>query len=177
MLDVRTEGHLLCVFVFGVDLMNVALDCLENYSLAVTGPLGGAAWVLGLQLVVCFAVDAEDEDADVFQVAAGDCNMSSVGAPGGHTTTPPCIGRDCPLEGEVKVEKDGAEVVRLGAGEAFGEMAALSEEVRSATVTVTRDATVSVLDGSDFRSLVGARPEIALELSRVMARRLARARA
>lgn len=71
--------------------------------------------------------------------------------------------------GEVKVERDGAEVARLGKGQSFGEVAALSDAPRTATVTVTQDACFSVLDGDDFRSLLLSQPELSLSLARNLA--------
>jgi len=76
-------------------------------------------------------------------------------------------------EGEVKVEKDGAEVARVGAGGAVGEMAALSEAPRSASVTAVGEVTASVLDGGEFRALVAAQPQMGLALAQVLAERLA----
>jgi hypothetical protein len=76
-------------------------------------------------------------------------------------------------EGEVKVERDGDEVARVGAGGAVGEMAALSEAPRSATVTAVGDVTASVLDAGDFRALVAAQPEMGLALAKALAERLA----
>lgn len=85
-------------------------------------------------------------------------------------------GRDVYLihRGKVAVEVDGKPVATLGKGQAFGEMAALSSEARSATVKVAEDCTLSVLDGAEFRSIVTAQPGLALELSRTLAQRLAR---
>ncbi len=76
--------------------------------------------------------------------------------------------------GEACVERDAREIARLGPGQAFGEMAALSDAPRSAAVTVSRDAVVSVLQASEFRAMLAAQPAIAVTLARTFAERLAR---
>ena len=76
-------------------------------------------------------------------------------------------------DGEVAVERDGVEIVRLTKGDAVGEMAALSDAPRSATVRATTDVTASVLDAGEFRALVAAQPAMGLALARVLAERLA----
>jgi acetolactate synthase I/II/III large subunit len=78
--------------------------------------------------------------------------------------------------GEFKVERDGKEIARYGAGQAFGEMAALSDAPRSATVTAVTDAVVNVLHARDFRALLSAQPSMAISLARTFAERLAKNR-
>lgn len=77
--------------------------------------------------------------------------------------------------GELKIERDGAEVARAGPGTSFGEMAAISDAPRTATVTAVSDAVVSVLGAAEFRSLLAAQPSMAIALARVFAERLAKA--
>jgi thiamine pyrophosphate-dependent acetolactate synthase large subunit-like protein len=76
--------------------------------------------------------------------------------------------------GEFSVERGGREIARLKAGQAFGEMAAISDAPRSATITATSDAVVSVLRAKDFRALLAAQPAMGLELARTFAERLAK---
>ncbi len=80
-------------------------------------------------------------------------------------------------EGEVVVEVGGQEVARIGAGGAFGEMAALSAEPRSATIRASAETTVSALDGPAFRTLVSSQPAMGLAIARTLAQRLAKATA
>lgn len=81
------------------------------------------------------------------------------------------------LSGEVKVSLSSAEgqeaiLVMLEAGESFGEFALLDEQPRSATIEATRPTEVLALRKDDFHRLIRQSPEIALELLRVMTRRL-----
>ncbi len=79
--------------------------------------------------------------------------------------------------GQVKVSvntETGAEKVInfLGPGNFFGEMALLLNQRRSATVTVTLDADLWMLRKADMDELLADHPEIALQLSRELSRRL-----
>jgi acetolactate synthase-1/2/3 large subunit len=76
-------------------------------------------------------------------------------------------------EGAFDVVRDGKKVGTVGPGGAFGEMAAISEAPRAATLRATADALVSVLSGAEFRNLLRAQPEMALALSKVLVERLA----
>lgn len=78
-------------------------------------------------------------------------------------------------EGSFSVEKDGKEISKVAPGGAFGEMAALSDAPRSATVRATADSSVTVLSGSEFRNMLRAQPEMALSLTKLMSERLANA--
>jgi CRP-like cAMP-binding protein len=60
----------------------------------------------------------------------------------------------------------------LGAGDLFGEMALLTGNTRSATVTATSDVDLWVLSRADFDDLVVAYPNLALALSRLLSERL-----
>ena len=76
--------------------------------------------------------------------------------------------------GEFAVSRAGREVARLKAGQAFGEMAAVSDAPRAATVTAVSDSVVSVLRAQDFRALLAAQPAMGIALARVFAERLAK---
>jgi voltage-gated potassium channel len=68
--------------------------------------------------------------------------------------------------GGVDVESAGGKV-RLEEGDFFGEMALLSREPRSATVTAVRPTDLLVLDADDFLRLVDRLPEIGARVSAV----------
>jgi CRP/FNR family cyclic AMP-dependent transcriptional regulator len=84
------------------------------------------------------------------------------------------------VSGEADVSVDGAAgdrqiVGTLSAGGAFGEMSSLTGELRSATVTAKADVEVLVIADADFDRLRVRRPEIAVALVRVLAKRLGEA--
>jgi len=60
------------------------------------------------------------------------------------------------------------EVARLGRGEFFGEMSALTGEVRSASVTAADDLGVLVLHKSAFRRMLAARASLAQEMAEIV---------
>jgi HEAT repeat protein len=64
------------------------------------------------------------------------------------------------------------ELARLGPGECFGEMALFDDSPRSATAQAASDATLLTLERSRFLTLVAQRPEIAVEICRVLSLRL-----
>ncbi len=76
-------------------------------------------------------------------------------------------------EGSASILRDGKEVARVQEGGEFGEMAALSSAPRSATVVAAEDMVCTSLSGNEFRNMLRAEPEMALELARVFARRVA----
>jgi CRP-like cAMP-binding protein len=90
--------------------------------------------------------------ADVYVVAAGEVRATVE-----------------PRAGEVR------ELGKIGEGGAFGEMASLTGELRSATVTATTPVDVLVIPDADFDRLRARRPEVALVLCRTLAARLATA--
>src|SRR5712692_7570925 len=59
-------------------------------------------------------------------------------------------------EGEVKVERSGAEVARLGPGEFFGELALMSGERRNATVIAADALETYVLGEAEFHAAIDA---------------------
>ncbi len=78
--------------------------------------------------------------------------------------------------GRVQVVRGhGAEATvldELGAGDLFGEMALLTGNPRSATVTALSEVNVWALSRADFDDLVTAYPHLALALSRLLSERL-----
>ena len=78
-------------------------------------------------------------------------------------------------EAEVIVEpRAGARrvLLTLSPGSAFGEMASLTGELRSATVMATGDVCVLVIHDADFDRLRERRPEVAVALLRTLGQRL-----
>ncbi len=66
--------------------------------------------------------------------------------------------------GEAIVTVDGNEVSRLGPGSYFGEIALISDRIRTATVTAGTDMTVLVMMLTDFRAFVRGDGEVAWRL-------------
>ncbi len=65
-------------------------------------------------------------------------------------------------------EGEEREVARLGRGEFFGEMSALTGEPRTATVTAADDLQVLVLHKAAFRRMLGARESLAQEMAEIV---------
>jgi putative ABC transport system ATP-binding protein len=70
-------------------------------------------------------------------------------------------------EGEVRVERGGNEVARLGPGEFFGELALLSGQPRNATVLATKPLETYVLGEGDFHAAITASASFRDQLRRV----------
>ena len=70
-------------------------------------------------------------------------------------------------DGEVKVERGGNEVARLGAGDFFGELALLSGDPRNATVVASRPLEAYVLGEQDFHAAISASDSFRDQLRRV----------
>jgi len=68
------------------------------------------------------------------------------------------------VEGEMVVTVDGDDVSRLGPGSYFGEVALLSDRVRTATVTAATDVRYLVMMLTDFRAFVRGDAEVAWKL-------------
>lgn len=67
-------------------------------------------------------------------------------------------------EGEATVTVDGAVVDRLGPGSYFGEIALISDRVRTASVTAATDVRVLVMMLTDFRAFVRGDADVAWKL-------------
>jgi len=70
-------------------------------------------------------------------------------------------------EGEVRIERSGHEVARLGAGEFFGELALLSGNPRNANVVATQPLEAYVLGEADFKEAIDASASFREQLRRV----------
>jgi CRP-like cAMP-binding protein len=75
------------------------------------------------------------------------------------------------LEGEVTVERDGAEIGRLGRGEFFGEIALLEDDRRTATVTTATRVRAAVMDAADFFEMCAQIPEVSSRITSAAMRR------
>jgi len=80
------------------------------------------------------------------------------------------------LDGTASVRKGDRAVADVGPGAAFGELALLDGEPRSASVIATADVSVAVLGVRMFRTLLREFPEMAIELMAGLAGDLRRAR-
>ena len=67
-------------------------------------------------------------------------------------------------EGEGTVTIDGNQVAKVGPGSYFGEVALISDRVRTATVTATTDLHCLVMTFWDFRAFVRGDAEVAWKL-------------
>jgi small-conductance mechanosensitive channel/CRP-like cAMP-binding protein len=77
-------------------------------------------------------------------------------------------------EAEVRVAVDGnlsKKVANLHAGDFFGEMGLMTGEPRTATVTAETNAECYRLDKKSFQDIMQRRPEIAEDISHILARR------
>jgi len=75
-------------------------------------------------------------------------------------------------QGTVTLKKGGRAFETLGPGEVFGEMALIDPAPRSATAVAGPDCLLAVVDETIFGRVVRQVPGFALELARLMARRL-----
>ncbi len=76
------------------------------------------------------------------------------------------------LEGAVDILRDGQKINTLGPGECVGEIAALGDSTRTASVVANAPVTCVLLAGSRFRELVGSCGEIGLALVTILNQRL-----
>ena len=67
-------------------------------------------------------------------------------------------------EGEGSVSVDGEEVARIGPGDHFGELALISEQARTATVTAVTRLRCHVIAFWDFRKFARDNPDVAWRL-------------
>jgi CRP/FNR family transcriptional regulator, cyclic AMP receptor protein len=76
------------------------------------------------------------------------------------------------VSGTATVERDGAAIAHLAAGDYFGEIALIVHGPRSATVVADTDLVVDAFSRDEFRQLVETSPGLAARLSTEAARRL-----
>jgi CRP-like cAMP-binding protein len=74
-------------------------------------------------------------------------------------------------DGVVEVEQDGRVINTLGRGDFFGEMAIVSGDRRSATVTAASTVDLLVLFGTEFRVLERDLPSVAAKITAKIAER------
>jgi CRP-like cAMP-binding protein len=76
-------------------------------------------------------------------------------------------------EGRIAVDGDKLtkKVATLRGGDFFGEMGLMTGEPRTATVVAVEDVECYRLDKEDFHDILNRRPEIAEDISHVLARR------
>jgi CRP/FNR family transcriptional regulator, cyclic AMP receptor protein len=75
------------------------------------------------------------------------------------------------IDGELEVTQDGRRVATRGGSELFGEVALLTDQRRTATVTTVTPARALVLTARDFRDLVHEVPSIAVKVMKSLADR------
>ena len=80
------------------------------------------------------------------------------------------------VEGAASVSVKGKEVEQLGPGDHFGELALITEEVRSATVTATTPLRCLTMATWHFRRFVKENPDTAWKLLQHVVRELVEAR-
>ena len=80
------------------------------------------------------------------------------------------------VEGEVRISDNGRELDRLGPGGVFGEIALIDSGPRSADAIALSDCRLVPIDENRFRFLVQQTPFFSLQIMRIMADRLRRAR-
>lgn len=81
------------------------------------------------------------------------------------------------LSGSVKIVRAAGterqiEIASLPSGECFGEMSAIDEEVRSATVLAHRDCTVLRIRKDHLLDVLRENPQISIELLKIFVKRL-----
>lgn len=76
------------------------------------------------------------------------------------------------ISGQVRVHQGDKEIAVLGERQVVGEMAVLDSEPRSASVTAFSDVTLLRILQEDFSDILTEKPEIALNIIKVLSRRL-----
>ena len=76
------------------------------------------------------------------------------------------------IKGEVAVTLKGKLLAVAKPGEIVGEMALISADIRSATVTAKTDCTLAVIDQSSFESLIRHVPEFSMHVMNVLVERI-----
>jgi CRP-like cAMP-binding protein len=76
------------------------------------------------------------------------------------------------LDGQVSVTRKGRRLARIGAGEAFGEMALLTDSPRSSSVIADTDVLTMCLSRANFNKVLKSEPAVSLALLKTLAERL-----
>jgi CRP-like cAMP-binding protein len=76
------------------------------------------------------------------------------------------------VEGQVRVERDGAVLATRGPGEFFGEMALVSEGTRMGSATCVTDCRFLILGHREFHSLMDEFPELKMRVLETLASRV-----
>ena len=76
------------------------------------------------------------------------------------------------VDGALRVERGGAVIARLGAGDFVGEIALVDGGLRTATVVADVPSRLLVIGHREFHSLLGKYPSIQLEVLQALARRV-----
>ena len=74
--------------------------------------------------------------------------------------------------GSVSVERDGARISTLGAGDYFGEIALIDGGARTATVTAEAPSRLVVVGHREFHALMDEMPAVAAQILATLARRV-----
>ena len=76
------------------------------------------------------------------------------------------------MEGEAIISLKGKELARAVQGELIGEMALISSDIRSATVTARTDCTLARIDQKSFESMLRYVPDFSIYVINLLANRL-----
>jgi CRP/FNR family transcriptional regulator, cyclic AMP receptor protein len=74
--------------------------------------------------------------------------------------------------GKVEIREAGRAIETIGPGEIFGEMALIDDEARSASAVAVEPTDLAVIDQEAFNLLVREKPDFALAVMHMMARRI-----
>jgi CRP-like cAMP-binding protein len=78
------------------------------------------------------------------------------------------------LSGTARVEREGAAIGKLQAGDFFGELALIEEHPRSATVVAVESTECLLFPAWEFTALLNEHPEVAVPIMRALIGRLHR---
>jgi CRP-like cAMP-binding protein len=74
--------------------------------------------------------------------------------------------------GAIEIREAGRVIERMGPGELFGEMAMIDSEPRSASAVAVGNTELLVIDRAEFDRRIREEPDFAMNVMRLMARRL-----
>jgi CRP-like cAMP-binding protein len=76
------------------------------------------------------------------------------------------------LDGDAEVRRGGQAINARGGGDFFGEIALVAHSPRTATVAAKTRVRALVIDGRDFRALLGRQPDLQLKVLEALAERV-----